>query len=137
MKFLGFDGREHSLQVTDYIIYQDDIRVKSSLHLRAREILIRLFPCDKVLEEVRLPGSGKESSLVADFFIPSKCLVVEVQGEQHNKYTSFFHEDKFGFIRAKMRDSNKKEWCRMNNIDLVELPYNESDEEWRTKIELR
>lgn len=33
------------------------------------------------------------------------------------------------------RDNEKKEWCELNNIQLVELPYNEDINEWRKRIE--
>jgi hypothetical protein len=138
VKFIGFDNREHTLSITDYIIYDDDTKSKSELHIRARKILKSLFPCDKILEEITLPGSKKNGSILyADFFIPKKMLMVEVHGRQHYEYVPFFHSTKLGFIKSKLRDSDKREWCDINGIELVELPYNKSDEEWRSKIELR
>lgn len=138
MKFRGFDGRDYSITVADYTVYETDTRSKSSLHMRARTLLKQMFPCDKVLEEVTLPGSRKSGSvLYADFLLPSKRIMVEVQGEQHYKFTDFFHKDKMGFLKAKMRDRDKVEWCDLNSIQLVELPYNETDDDWREKIEQR
>ncbi len=138
MKYLGFDNRLHPIQVTDYFVYDDDSRDRSELHIRARKILKSLFPCDKILEEVTLPGSKKNGSvLYADFFIPSRSLMVEVHGKQHYEYIPFFHGSKLGFVKSKLRDNDKKEWCDINNIELVELPYNLTDEEWRDIIELR
>ena len=138
MRFKGFDNREHTLSITDFMIYDDDEKSVSEPHTRARKILKALFPCDKILEEVTLPGSRKNGSvLYADFFIPKKMLMVEVHGRQHYEYVPFFHVNKLGFIKSKLRDSDKREWCEINNIEFVELPYNMTDEEWREKIELR
>ena len=39
------------------------------------------------------------------------------------------------FYKAKARDKEKREWCELNNMRLVELNYNEDIDEWRRKIE--
>lgn len=138
MKYTGFDGRTYSIHVTDYTVYDDSTISKSELHLRARKLIKSIFPCDKILEEVTLPGSKKSGErLFADFFIPSKSLIIEVHGEQHYKYVKFFHGDNLSFIKSRLRDNDKKEWAEINNITIVELPYNQTDIEWKEKIELR
>ena len=63
--------------------------------------------------------------------------MVEVHGRQHYEYVPFFHVNKLGFVKSKLRDSDKREWCEINDIEFVELPYNMTDDEWREKIELR
>lgn len=47
---------------------------------------------------------------------------------------AFFFKSKLDFYKAKARDSDKKEWCELNQIELIELNYNEDIDEWRTKI---
>ena len=109
MRFKGFDDMEHTLSITDFMIYDDDEKSVSEPHTRARKILKALFPCDKILEEVTLPGSRKNGSvLYADFFIPKKMLMVEVHGRQHYEYVPFFHVNKLGFVKSKLRDSLSK-----------------------------
>ncbi len=138
MKYKGFDGRNYSISVSEYTVYDDDSRSKSSLHLRARAIIKLMFPCDSILEEVTLPGSRKNGSvLYCDFLLPSKHFMIEVQGEQHYKFNEFFHKDKWAFLKAKKRDDDKREWCELNSLQLIELPYNESDDDWRQRIERR
>ena len=39
-----------------------------------------------------------------------------------------------GADRAKARDKDKKEWCSLNGIRLVEFNYNEEKEDWISKI---
>ena len=99
-----------------------------------------MFRGYNIYEEVKLPGSvkpAKKSVLYLDFFIPNAIMAVEVHGEQHFKYVPYFHKSKAGFAQAKKRDLDKKEWCRINEITLVELRWDEDPEYWREKIESR
>ena len=134
MKVRGLDNKSHTLQL--------DIKNRgesSQLHVRARKILQELMPFDKAFEEVALEGSktSKNGLLYVDFLLPSQSLAIEVQGEQHSKYVPFFHKTKAGFTRSKVRDDIKREWCELNDITLVELPYNETDDEWKCRIKNR
>ena len=139
MKYIGFNGRQYNINPTDYIVYGDDELSRSSLHLRARQVLKKLFPKDIILEEISLPGSSKGSAgtLRLDFLIETYKIGVEVHGEQHYKFNSHFFKDKKQFSLALKRDSIKIEWCEMNGISLVELPYCESDNEWKKRIKAR
>ena len=134
MKVTGLNGREYNLDTKKYLI---STRIRRSFyHLQARELIVELFHPYQVLEEVTLPGSSmKRSKLALDFLIPSCTIGIEVHGEQHFKYTPFFHKSKAGFAQAKKRDLDKKEWCRINDIKLIELRWDESVEYWREKIE--
>ena len=135
MKIKGLDGKEYNWNPS---ASQAEGGKKSSLHLKAKELLDNLFPYDRILEEVSLVGSKtnrRKSILRADFFIPNRNLVVEVHGEQHYKFNNFFFKDKMSFYKAKARDSEKREWCELNDIQLIEFNYNEGIDEWRRKVE--
>lgn len=106
---------------------------KSEPHLRARQLIIDLFPTLQLLEEVPAPVR-KSDSLYLDFYLPLKKYCIEVHGEQHYKFVPFYHNNLLGFIKAKKRDSDKKEWCELNNIKYIELPHNESISEWKERI---
>lgn len=132
MRVKGLDGKEHSLILVD--------RPKGSCsknHEKARDLLKSIYPFDTIFEEITLSGSKtpKNGLLYADFFIPKRKLIVEVQGEQHEQFNSFFYSNKLDFVKAKTRDKAKKEWCQINNFKLVELPHNESTDEWIKRIE--
>jgi hypothetical protein len=134
MKVIGLDGKEHIL---NYIVHSSTRDSTSKYHAKARDLLKQIFPLHQIYEEVTLPGTKTGStgkSLYADFFIPQLKIIVEVQGEQHYTYSSFYHKNKFEFIRAKNRDYAKKEFCGLNEITLVELPYSENEDEWRQRI---
>ena len=138
MKYLGLDKKCYPLQASDYTVYADDSKRKSDLHLRARKILKRFFPCDKILEEVTLRGASRSGGvLYADFLLPAQSVLIEVHGEQHYLYNRFFYADKLSFLKAKMRDNDKIEWCNINNLSYIELPFGETDEQWSIRIEAR
>ena len=63
--------------------------------------------------------------LEIDFLIPSLKVAIEVQGEQHYKFTKLFHKTAAGLRSQKYRDSLKSEWCDQNNYKLIELGYKE------------
>lgn len=137
MRIIGIDGHEYKFN------FSHNSRTSSNpskYHSLARELLKSLFPLDNIYEEVSLPGTkvgvtGK--TLYADFFIPQQKLVVEVQGEQHYSFIPFFHENKLEFYKSKARDEAKKEFCKINEFSIVELPYMENEDEWRTRINNR
>lgn len=129
MKLKSDLDRTYSVQPMDYIRANDN---KSKGHLRARVLLKKLFGTEWLLEEV--PAKIYKSTLYVDFLLPQSKIVVEVQGEQHTKFVEFFHETKAEFQKAQKRDLVKEVWCELNQLKLVQLPYNESDEEWMKRI---
>lgn len=128
MRMVGLDGRTYPVDLT---AVADPDSPKSSYHLRARAVLKALFPVDRVCEELYLPGTG---GLRADFYLPLRRLVVEVQGEQHYRHTPFFHRDADGFARARQRDGRKIEFTSINALNYVALPYDATDAQWRNLI---
>jgi len=135
IRVLGFDQKEHKFNFVKNKS-RKYLENKSSLHTKTREIIKDLFPNLSVYEEVTLPGSkkiGRSSLLYADFFIPELMMIVETHGRQHYQYCSFFHKDKMDFVNAKKRDLDKIEWCEINNIKIVVLPFDRK-EEWKQLI---
>lgn len=140
MKVTGLNGREYNLNLKNYIVNKDDKTVKSKYHILARELLHEMFSGYTILEEVKLPGSrdpSKKSTLFLDFFIPNLALGIEVHGRQHYEFCKFFHKTKAGFLTSLKRDDIKREWCELNEIDLVVLKYSDSLENWRNEIDSR
>lgn len=133
MKIIGLDDREYLWSIGKY-----KARKKcSKLHARARIVLTKEFPYDTIYEELTLPGCKSERQtrpLFADFFVSNRNIVVEVQGEQHYKFNSHFFDSKIEFFRAQARDRLKEEWCTLNGFSLVQLPFNETDEQWLERI---
>jgi len=138
MKVIGLNGLEYNLDLKKYIRNHRDKR--SFYHIRARKIIAEVFHGYNILEEVKLPGSrdpAKRSVLYLDFFIPNVRVGVEVHGQQHYAYTPFFHKSKAGFLQAQARDRAKGEWCDINDIELIVLKHDSSEEYWREQLERR
>ena len=137
MKIKGLNGREYNLNLSKYDVKANDKRKRSKHHVMARKLIRELYHSYRILEEVKLPGStsaNKKSVLYLDFFIPNIRKAFEVHGRQHYEHIPFFHKTKADFILAKARDEDKIEWCELNNIELIELKYSGSDDEWRKSI---
>lgn len=137
MKVIGINGREYTWNLAGYEVFNDDKRKRSKFHIRARNLLKELFNSYRILEEVKLPGSTelyRKSVLYLDFYIPSIKLAIEVHGQQHYEFCSFFHKTKADFLKGKARDEDKITWCELNGIKLVTLKYTESDDEWRNRL---
>ena len=136
MKVVGLNGREYNLDLKKYM--NNDRSKVSKYHSKARDLLHQVFHGYSILEEVKLPGSvnpAKKSVLYLDFLVTNVKMGIEVHGRQHYEFVPFFHKSKAGFAKAKKRDLDKKEWCRINDITLVELKWDEDLEYWREKIE--
>ena len=140
MLIKGINGKEYKLNLSKY--HNKQRSHSSKLHIQAREIVSSIFPYHCIYEEVRLPGSKevgviRTKDLYADFFIPTVRIMVEVHGQQHYEYNPHYHKNKLEFYLGQKRDNTKRYWCEINGITYIELPYNESAEQWRARIEGR
>jgi hypothetical protein len=123
---MGLDGKEHKLILQST---KRKTRAKSAPHQKALSLLLEILPGVVIFEEVTLPGCG----LYLDIFLPSISLAVEVHGRQHYEFVPFFHKTKADFLLARKRDRDKLEWCNLNDITLVVLPY-DGEDEWKNLI---
>lgn len=62
--------------------------------------------------------SVKDNFLRFDFFLPNYNCCIEYQGEQHYNKKSFYYTPEIT-----ENDNKKKEYCKNNNIKLIEIPY--------------
>lgn len=129
MKYIGLDGKEYKINFAHYE-HNSNISRKSQYHLAARKLLKELYPANPVFEEIQVPSTR----LRLDFFLPTQHMVVEVHGEQHYTDNSFFYSSVQDFIAARKRDLRKQEWCEMNNLTYIELPYKETIDEWKRRL---
>ena len=58
-----------------------------------------------------------------DFYIPSKNIIIEVNGMQHYQFTKLFHKTRSDFTKAQERDRRKISYCLAHNISLYIIPY--------------
>lgn len=72
----------------------------------------------------------KKSHLRYDFgiFVNGKLLFcLEVDGQQHFKYTPHFHKKYSDFLKQQERDRKKNSYCLAHSIPLIRIPYWEID----------
>lgn len=62
-------------------------------------------------------------NLEIDLYNDDLKLGIEVQGDQHYKFTPFFHRNKETFLNQRYRDEMKKQKCMKEGITLIEIPY--------------
>lgn len=62
-------------------------------------------------------------NLSYDFYLPQYNLLIEYQGEQHEKYIPGFHKSKKDFEKQVEHDRRKREYAYNNNIKLLEIWY--------------
>ena len=91
---------------------------RSKFQYRVKKFLEKHWGNHVVFEE--FPIVGTRMSL--DFYNANKKVAVEVQGGQHTKYVPHFHgKYKNNYIAQLDRDQKKLEFCRINDITLVEV----------------
>lgn len=125
------NGRRSQWKVRGTEVLTDN-RPRSSLHLTARKLLKDRFPTLQLLEEVAFNPAPKKT-LYFDFFLPLRKVAIEVHGEQHYKFNSRFHTTAMEFMEQKKNDALKQEWCDINNIQLIILPFDDIDN-WKAKL---
>jgi|TARA_R110002110_G_scaffold401317_2_gene618131 hypothetical protein len=135
-KVIDLENVSSNWKISGHIPNNNDGRARSKYHLKARSLLRQAFPTCQILEEVPIRVRRAET-LYLDFFVPLHDLCVEVHGEQHYKFVRFYHKTKLGFAQARKRDKKKVEWCELNNISVIELPFNEDENGWKKRIENR
>jgi hypothetical protein len=89
-------------------------------------LIKKTYPTMQILEEVTIRTSKSEVSYL-DFYVPLIKTCIEVHGEQHYRFTPFYHANKIAFLKAQKKDNQKKEWCEINSIRFIELPYDKID----------
>lgn len=69
-------------------------------------------------------GNG---NLSYDFYLPQYNLLIEYQGEQHEKFIKWFHGTKKNFEKQQEHDRRKQEYADNHNIKLLSIWYYDYD----------
>lgn len=69
-----------------------------------------------------LIGLGGKN-LSYDFYLPKYNLLIEYQGEMHERFVNGIHKSKKDFERQQEHDIRKREYAEKNNIKLLEIWY--------------
>lgn len=117
MRFCKLNGKYVTKSVTKYKIDWDK-KTRSKYQDKVKQFLREYWDGLSIYEEFPVVGT----KMTLDFLNLSNRIAVEVQGEQHMEHNKFFHgKTKIKFWDQLDRDVQKKEWCRLNDIELIEV----------------
>jgi hypothetical protein len=117
MKFKTLTGSQRRIQNIRKYLINWEAKSKSKFQFNAKKFLKKYWATHVVFEE--LPVAGTKLSL--DFYNANEKIAVEVQGAQHTKFIKFFHGTRANYIDQLRRDAQKREFCVINSIKLVEI----------------
>lgn len=117
------------------IEYMEHTPNDSKLELQSKFILENIFkkPFYKIRPDF-LKNDVTGYNLEIDLYNDDLKLAVEVQGDQHYKFTPFFHRNKDAFLNQKYRDVMKKEKCKNKGITLIEVPYSVGEKKLKSYL---
>lgn len=122
MKFI-YENKEYKV---DLYKYSSNKKTNPSKpHTELKIALQKKYPLDIIIEEFPLPGL--KPKLYADFFLPGRKEIYEIDGIQHDKFIRHFHKNKSNFFKSIARDKKKENWCHENEIILIRIKYGEWD----------
>lgn len=71
----------------------------------------------------------KRNNLYLDFFCPEQNLVIEMNGEQHYRYISYFHDiNGWSFEDQQIRDETVRTYCKEHHIHLLVIKFNQIED---------
>lgn len=76
---------------------------------------------------------GKERKFIIDFYLPDYNTFIEYNGEQHYVPKEYFG-GQIAFEKQQNRDQLLRDYCKENNIKLIEISYKENINKVLNKI---
>lgn len=76
--------------------------------------------------ETRFKDLKYKSSLRFDIFLPEYMTAIEIQGYHHDKpykYSKKQTDQNTKFEEQKIKDQIKRDWCKLHDVKLIEIPY--------------
>lgn len=74
---------------------------------------------------------ARNSNIInVDFYIDNhnnKRYIIEFNGKQHYIYNDFYYKSKEDFIKQQNRDQVVRDFCKDNNIELIEISYEDEN----------
>lgn len=92
----------------------------SELQRQIYQLTKELYPTYDIIYEYPIADLQQR----IDIYIPILGIAIEIHGEQHYKFNSFFFADEFAWEKSKRLDSTKSIYLDSKGIKLVEIPYN-------------
>ena len=123
MKFKTLTGSYKSVKNLKKYLIDWDKPSRSKIQFKVKEFIKPYWEKQIVFEEFIIVGTR----MTLDFYNANKKIAIEVQGQQHTKYVPFFHgKYQNNYLEQLHRDHKKYEFCKVNEIKLVEV-YHDDD----------
>ena len=92
-------------------------KTKSKGELAVQEFLLENNI--KFMREYKVPELPR---LRVDFFLIEQCIMIEVDGEQHDTYIPWIHKNDYSKFETQQRNDRKKDqWCQDNGIRMIRI----------------
>ena len=86
--------------------------------------IVQLLKKDKIkFEREKTLADFRGGRYRFDFFIPSRDVFIEVDGEQHFRQVKRFQHTYSDFLKTREHDRIKNAWCLAHCIELYRIPF--------------
>jgi len=121
MRLLNINGTLTNKNVRRNLINWEG-KSRSKLQFKFKELFYTYWNNNIVYEEFPVYGS----MLKVDLLNATKKIAVEIQGNQHESFNKFFHDNsRLKYLQSIKRDVKKEKWLEMNDFKFLELYEND------------
>ena len=123
MRLFNVRGKLVTKNVSPYLIDWDG-KSRSKIQFKVKQFLKDYWEKHVVYEEFPVYGS----LMKVDILNATKRIAVEVNGDQHNEFNKFFHNNsRVEYWKSIKRDAEKQQWLEKNSFKLIEINEDEVD----------
>lgn len=117
MRLLNINNKLINKNVRKYLIDWEG-KSRSNLQFKFKTFFYPYWKNHIVYEEFPVYGT----MLKVDFLNATKKIAVEIQGNQHEAFNKFFHNDsRLKYLESIKRDVKKEKWLTINQFKFIEL----------------
>jgi hypothetical protein len=117
MRLLNVNGALVNKNVRNYLVNWEG-KSRSKLQYKFKQFFYPYWKNHIVYEEFPVYGS----MLKVDLLNATKKIAVEIQGNQHESFNKFFHDNsRLKYLQSIKRDVKKVKWLEMNEFKFLEL----------------
>jgi hypothetical protein len=121
MRLLNINNKLVNKNVRKYLINWEG-RSRSNLQFKFKTFFYPYWKNHIVYEEFPVYGT----MLKVDLLNATKKIAVEIQGNQHESFNKFFHNDsRLKYLESIKRDVKKEKWLTINQFKFIELYEND------------
>jgi len=117
MRLLNINGKLVNKNINKYRVDWQG-KSRSKLQFNFKQFFYPYWKNHIVFEEFPVYGS----MMKVDLFNATKKIAIEIQGNQHESFNKFFHDNsRLKYLQSIKRDVVKSKWIEINNFKYLEL----------------